>query len=131
MRGPGSAESGFERIQDTPAELIVEQRDLWHLGLQSAHHRHRGIRLEVVNDQHLEGTSPNAGVDAAENADDILTFVVGRDHDREGGRQIRPASTSALIQGITSSSTASRPVVALKPSSRQALLTSGTRRCTS
>ena len=48
-----------------------------------------------------------------------------------GAPQMEPADSACATQGTTSSSMASRPVVASKPRISRALSTEGTRRCTS
>ncbi len=112
------------------------EMQLGQLGLKSLDDGHSGVLVEVVHDQHLEWPRARSFDHAAERRHHVLALVVnGNDHAQGGRRsriaQIRPASISSRTHGMTSSSISSRVVVAIKPRTLRALVTSGTRRCTS
>src|SRR5260370_26026843 len=105
------------------------------LGLGGVDRGDGGGAIEVVHDKYLQRSRVGSLDDPAKRRHDVLALVVNRDDNAERRRlmfdQMRPASISSRIQGMTSSSIASSAVVASKPSTSHALCTSGTRRCTS
>src|SRR3982074_1631693 len=105
------------------------ETNLWQLELEPLDHRHGGVLVEVMHHQHLERACARSLNDAAKGWHHVLAFVVDGNHHAEGRAlgvaQILPASISSRTQGMTSSSISSREVVASKPRTSRALLTSG------
>ena len=139
VRSPRGAKPGLHRVERPASERVLVQAHLRKLRLQPLHDGDGGVLVEVVDDQDLERPRLSRLDDAAKCRDHVLALVVDGDDDAQGGRllahereiQMRAAAISSRIQGITSSSTSSSGVVASNPSISRALLTSGTRICTS
>src|SRR5260370_12203283 len=100
------------------------------LGLGGVDRGDGGGAIEVVHDQYLQRSRVGSLDDPAKRRHDVLALVVNRDDNAERRRlmfdQMRPASISSRIHGITSSSITSSKAVASQPSTSRALGTSGT-----
>jgi hypothetical protein len=130
----GSSEGDFAKAQESQSVEAVQnpvqqpdgmRRDGSHQSLSAENKLFgRGVRAMAITRKMTRWTG-------AESNHRHQDFQSCAQPSRLNGRQIRPFSSSWRIQGMTSSRAVSSDVSARKPSTRSALLTSGTRCCTS